>query len=57
MFVEGFVAAHTLPVVYEKHEDQVDSFVYHAFGQMQNQYKKLDTSFLNKIPMVGKKYQ
>ncbi|XP_044491435.1 reticulon-like protein B8 isoform X2 [Mangifera indica] len=46
----GFVAAHTLPVLYEKYEDQVDSFVYDIFGQLQNQYQKLDAGFLSKIP-------
>ncbi|XP_044501793.1 reticulon-like protein B8 [Mangifera indica] len=54
----GFVAAHTLPVLYEKYEDQVDSSVYNVFGQFQNQYQKLDAGFLSKIPkgkLSGKK--
>ncbi|KDO44767.1 hypothetical protein CISIN_1g025770mg [Citrus sinensis] len=46
----GFVAAHTLPVLYEKHEDKVDSFLNNVFQQLQNQYKKLDSGFLSKIP-------
>ncbi|RWR85791.1 reticulon-like protein B8 [Cinnamomum micranthum f. kanehirae] len=46
----GFVAAHTLPVLYERYEDQVDSFVYNMLGQLQNQYKKLDKGVLSKIP-------
>ncbi|XP_031257140.1 reticulon-like protein B8 [Pistacia vera] len=46
----GFVAAHTLPVLYEKYEDQVDSFVNNLFGQFQNQYQNLDAGWLSKIP-------
>ncbi|KAJ6953016.1 reticulon B8 [Populus alba x Populus x berolinensis] len=30
----GFVAAHTLPVLYERYEDQVDDFLYKAFDQL-----------------------
>eukprot|EP00268_Persea_americana_P021032 TRINITY_DN21044_c0_g2_i1.p1 TRINITY_DN21044_c0_g2~~TRINITY_DN21044_c0_g2_i1.p1 ORF type:complete len:248 (-),score=45.32 TRINITY_DN21044_c0_g2_i1:318-1061(-) len=46
----GFVAAHTLPVLYERYEDQVDSFVYNILGQLQGQYQKLDKGVLSKIP-------
>ncbi|KAI9114260.1 hypothetical protein K1719_014910 [Acacia pycnantha] len=56
----GFVAAHTLPVLYEKYEDQVDSFVYQVFDQMQHNYKKMDAGFLSKIPkgrFKGKKLE
>ncbi|KAL5977326.1 hypothetical protein ACLOJK_021672 [Asimina triloba] len=45
-----FVAAHTLPVLYERYEDQVDDFVYNLLGQFQNQYQKLDRGVLSKIP-------
>lgn len=50
LFSQGFVAAHTLPVLYERNEDQVDTFVYQVFDQMQHNYKKLDTGFISKIP-------
>ncbi|WVY91130.1 hypothetical protein V8G54_036644, partial [Vigna mungo] len=56
----GFVAAHTLPVFYERYEDQVDNFVYKVFDQMQNHYQKLDSGLLSKIPkgkLKGKKYE
>ncbi|RDX70261.1 Reticulon-like protein B8, partial [Mucuna pruriens] len=56
----GFVAAHTLPIFYEKYEDEVDNFVYKVFGQMQNQYRNLDASVLSKIPkgsFKGKKHE
>ncbi|KAH7533691.1 hypothetical protein FEM48_Zijuj04G0158400 [Ziziphus jujuba var. spinosa] len=46
----GFVAAHTLPVLYEKYEDEVDSFVYKVFEQLQHNYKKLDAGVLSRIP-------
>ncbi|WVY93833.1 hypothetical protein V8G54_032921 [Vigna mungo] len=54
----GFVAAHTLPVFYEKYEDEVDNFVYKVFGQMQHHYRNLDASVLSKIPKgKGKKHE
>ncbi|XP_004303903.1 PREDICTED: reticulon-like protein B8-like [Fragaria vesca subsp. vesca] len=46
----GFVAAHTLPVLYERYGDQIDDFVYSVFGQLQNHYRKLDSSVLSRIP-------
>ncbi|KAJ0963260.1 hypothetical protein J5N97_028382 [Dioscorea zingiberensis] len=46
----GYVSAHTLPVLYEKYEDEVDDFIYRVFGQFQSQYRKLDGSLLSKIP-------
>lgn len=53
----GFVAAHTLPVVYEKYDDQIDSTVYNVLGQLQNKYSKLDASVLSRIPKAaGKKF-
>ncbi|KAI5682965.1 hypothetical protein M9H77_04193 [Catharanthus roseus] len=56
----GFVGAHTLPVLYEKYEDEVDGFVYNVLGQLQNQYQKLDTGVLRRIPrgsFKGKKHE
>jgi len=52
----GIVAAHTLPVFYERYDDQVDSFVYKVLDQFQGQYSKLDAGFLSKIPK-GKKHE
>ncbi|CAN1759280.1 Reticulon-like protein B8 [Linum perenne] len=46
----GFVAAHALPVLYEKYQDQVDDFVCKVFEQLRGHYQKLDTSLLSKIP-------
>ncbi|XP_072958541.1 reticulon-like protein B8 isoform X2 [Typha angustifolia] len=46
----GFMSAHTLPVFYEKYEDQVDELFYNLIGLIQSQYSKLDKSLLSKIP-------
>ncbi|XP_054817303.1 reticulon-like protein B8 [Prosopis cineraria] len=46
----GFVAAHTLPVLYERYDDQVDSFVYRVSDQMLHNYKRFDAGVLSKIP-------
>lgn len=46
----GFVAAHTLPVLYEKYDEQIDNFVYQVFDQLRNNYQKLDAGVLSKIP-------
>lgn len=54
----GFVAAHTLPVLYERYEDEVDNFVYAVLEQIQHNYRKVDAGFLSKIPkgkLKGKK--
>ncbi|PIN17448.1 Reticulon [Handroanthus impetiginosus] len=46
----GFVAAHTLPVLYERYEDQVDGFVYNVLEKFQQNYRKLDSGVLSRIP-------
>jgi hypothetical protein len=46
----GFVCAHTLPVLYEKYEDQVDDFIYSLLGLLRDQYQKIDRGVLSKIP-------
>lgn len=59
-FSLGIVAAHTLPVFYERYEDQVDSFVYKVLDQIQGHYRKLDAGVLSRIPkggLKGKKYE
>lgn len=56
----GFVAAHTLPILYERYEDQVDGFVYNVMGQLQQNYQKLDARVLSRIPTSkfrGKKFE
>ncbi|XP_078162971.1 reticulon family protein [Carex rostrata] len=46
----GFVSAHTLPVLYEKYQDQVDDFLYQVLGLLRSQYQKIDQNVLSKIP-------
>lgn len=46
----GFISAHTLPVVYEKYDDQIDDFIQQVLGQVQSHYRKLDKGVLSKIP-------
>ncbi|KAF9682857.1 hypothetical protein SADUNF_Sadunf05G0151700 [Salix dunnii] len=56
----GFVAAHTLPVLYERYDNEVDDFVHKSLDQLQHNYRKLDTGFLSKIPkgnFKAKKYE
>ncbi|PHU07911.1 Reticulon-like protein B8 [Capsicum chinense] len=56
----GFVAAHTLPVLYERYEDEVDGFLSNALDKLQGHYKKLDSGVLSKIPrgsFKGKKHE
>ncbi|WOH03586.1 hypothetical protein DCAR_0622985 [Daucus carota subsp. sativus] len=56
----GFVAAHTLPVLYEKYDDQIDAIVYYILGQLQNKYRDFDASVLSRIPRReynAKKYE
>ncbi|XP_006650682.1 reticulon-like protein B8 [Oryza brachyantha] len=53
----GFVCAHTLPVLYEKYEDQVDDFLYNILGLLRDQYQKLDQGVLSKIPKGNMKFK
>ncbi|KAL3849067.1 hypothetical protein ACJIZ3_010949 [Penstemon smallii] len=46
----GFVAAHTLPILYERYDEQIDGFVYNVLGQLQHNYRKLDSRVLSRIP-------
>jgi hypothetical protein len=34
------VCAHTLPVLYEKYQEQVDDFLNNVLGLLQSQYQK-----------------
>ncbi|KAI6672394.1 hypothetical protein NL676_000300 [Syzygium grande] len=45
-----FVLLHTIPVFYEKYEDQVDSFADKAMAEIKKQYAVLDGKVLSKIP-------
>jgi hypothetical protein len=40
-----------VPLLYEKYEDQVDSFAEKAHGEIKKQYIVFDAKVLSKIPM------
>ncbi|XP_051122879.1 reticulon-like protein B2 [Andrographis paniculata] len=44
------VLLHTLPLFYEKYEDQVDAFAEKAEAELKKQYAIFDAKFLSKIP-------
>jgi len=46
----AFVLLHTVPVLYEKYEDQVDSFGEKAIAEIKKQYAVFDAKVLSKIP-------
>ncbi|KAI4319989.1 hypothetical protein MLD38_033518 [Melastoma candidum] len=53
-----FILLFTVPVFYEKYEDQVDAFAEKAMDEIKKQYAVLDGKVLSKIPrgpMPGKK--
>lgn len=44
------VVLHTVPVLYEKYEDQIDSFAEKALHELKKQYAVFDAKVLSKIP-------
>eukprot|EP01018_Ginkgo_biloba_P026064 Gb_09323 [translate_table: standard] len=46
----GFMIAHTVPVLYEKYGDGMDSLARRAGTEMKKQYEKFDATVLRKIP-------
>ncbi|KAL5718759.1 Reticulon-like protein B2 [Ranunculus cassubicifolius] len=50
LFYIAFVLLHTVPVLYEKYEDQVDTFAEKATHEIKKQYAVFDAKVLSKIP-------
>ncbi|XP_023917403.1 reticulon-like protein B1 isoform X2 [Quercus suber] len=50
LFYIVFVLLHTVPVLYEKYDDQVDSFAEKAMVEIKKQYAVFDAKVLSKIP-------
>ncbi|KAG6666977.1 hypothetical protein I3843_01G064400 [Carya illinoinensis] len=50
LFYISFVLLHTVPVLYEKHEDKVDPFAEKATIKIKRQYAVFDAKVLSKIP-------
>lgn len=46
----GFVLLHTVPVLYEAYEDQVDAFAEKAEAEIKKQYAVFNVKVLSKIP-------
>lgn len=45
-----FVLLHTVPVLYEKYDDQIDSFAEKAEAEIKKQYAIFNVKVLSKIP-------
>ncbi|RWR98117.1 reticulon-like protein B2 [Cinnamomum micranthum f. kanehirae] len=50
LFYIAFVVLHTVPVLYEKYEDQIDSFAEKAMAEFKKQWAVFDARVLSKIP-------
>ncbi|KAK4262830.1 hypothetical protein QN277_028335 [Acacia crassicarpa] len=50
LFYIAFVLLHTVPVLYEKYEDQVEAFAEKATAEMKKHYAVIDAKVLSKIP-------
>ncbi|XP_059304709.1 reticulon-like protein B2 [Lycium ferocissimum] len=50
LFYSCFVLLHTVPVLYEKYEDQVDAFAEKAEAEFKKQYAVFNVKVLSKIP-------
>jgi len=46
----AIVLLHTVPVLYEKYEDQVDAFAEKVMIEIKKQYAVFDAKVLSKIP-------
>ena len=49
LFYIVFVLLHTVPIVYEKYEDKVDSFGEKATAEIKKQYAVFDAKVLSKL--------
>lgn len=49
-FGPAFVLLHTVPVLYEKYEDEVDKFAEKAEAEIKKQYAVFEVKVLSKIP-------
>ncbi|KAJ6851870.1 reticulon-like protein B4 [Iris pallida] len=60
LFYISFVLLHTVPVLYEKYEDKVDSFAEKASAELKKYYAVVNEKYLSKIPrgpLKDKKHQ
>ncbi|XP_075502504.1 reticulon-like protein B3 [Primulina tabacum] len=50
LFYIGFILVHTVPVIYEKYDAQIDAFAERAEAEFKKQYAVFDAKVLSKIP-------
>ncbi|KAJ6811842.1 reticulon-like protein B4 [Iris pallida] len=50
LFYITFVLLHTVPLLYEKYEDKVDSFAEKATAELKKHYAVVNEKYLSKIP-------
>ncbi|KAL1550710.1 Reticulon-like protein B2 [Salvia divinorum] len=50
LFYIGFVLLHSVPLLYEKYEDQVDALAEKAEAELKKQYAVFNSQVLSKIP-------
>ncbi|KAG6425659.1 hypothetical protein SASPL_116104 [Salvia splendens] len=50
LFYIGFVVLHSVPLLYEKYEDQVDAFAEKAEAELEKQYAVFHSQVLSEIP-------
>ncbi|KAJ0499810.1 hypothetical protein HanHA89_Chr13g0538061 [Helianthus annuus] len=50
LFYISFVLLHTIPVLYEKYENQIDAFAEKAMIEIKKQYAVFDAKVVSKIP-------
>ncbi|XP_024541951.1 reticulon-like protein B2 [Selaginella moellendorffii] len=49
------VGAHTIPVIYDKYQDEIEAMIGKLFEEAKKQYSKVDANVLSKIPRSAKK--
>ncbi|KAF5203742.1 Reticulon-like protein b5, partial [Thalictrum thalictroides] len=54
LFYIVYVILHTVPVLYEKHEDHVDTLAEKAMVEINKHYAVLDEKVLQKVPYFSK---
>lgn len=55
LFYIAFVSLHTIPLLYEKYEDQVDSFAEKATSEFKKHYAVIHAKYISKIPVASYK--
>ncbi|WCJ34904.1 Reticulon family protein [Euphorbia peplus] len=51
LFYLVFAMLFTLPMMYERHEDEVDTYAEKAWGELKKHYAVLDEKLIRKIPL------